>query len=173
MSAISNLGSSLQQLQQLFSRYDTDKNASLSQTEFESAATEISGLSGNKGQSAATIFKQLDTDGDGKLNETELKQGADLAAKVQEALLKAQEIMSGGTLLGFIGKSLNDSSQISSIFGGSSENTDTSGLAALLGNTDDDTSSTDAVTALLQQLISKYNQTADSATEQSTTTQTA
>jgi hypothetical protein len=152
-------------LSKLFTLTDTDKNSKLSATEM--ADIEDS-LPNPQGADAATMVKNMDQNGDGLLTEDEFTQGVQLNEKVNNALLSAQEIMSGSTLL--------------SMLSGNSDSNSSNSLASLYGNTDTDAStmfasSTDSTTsALLQQYIDKYGAlddttAADTATDTKTTTE--
>lgn len=160
------LADSLASLQQLFTRSDTSKNGSLNKTEFTSALSGIKGTGGATSAEAANLFASMDTNGDGELTKAELADGIKLAEQVQKALLMAQELMSGATLMNMIGnKDTSSNSAAASMFSSGEEDASipgTTNLADILGSEDTETTSTDAYTTQLQQLIAKYNAAATS-----------
>ena len=163
----SKLGNSLTQFQQLFTKSDTNKNGSLNKTEFAAAASGIAGLSGSSDADKANLFARMDLNNDGELSKDELKDGIKLAEQVQKALLMAQELMSGSTLMNMIGGDTthsDDATNAASMFstGKASQSSSVPGsmnLADILGgqNADSETTSTDPYTSQLQALIAKYN----------------
>jgi Ca2+-binding EF-hand superfamily protein len=151
MTSINSLGSladALKQMQEAFTKTDTDKSGKLSKAEFTAALGDVN--TGN-GATAASIFAQTDTDGDGQLTQAELTDGAALADKVKEALLMAQELMSGATLMNMIG-SKPTTSPAASMFGDDTEKTGS--LEAFMGT--DDTAASDPYTSMIEQVIAKY-----------------
>lgn len=161
----SKLSDSLSQLQQLFTKVDKNTDNKLSKTEFATAAKGIAGLSRGSEAETANIFTQMDTNGDGNLTKTELTSGIDLADKVKEALLMAQELMSGKGLLEMLGNnSTTGNNASSSLFGAKKEDSSVPGSMNLADMLDKnaDTSSTDPYTSMLQQVIAKYNAAAAS-----------
>lgn len=151
------LADSLSQLQQLFGKSDKNKNASLSQAEFAEAAAN-SGLSSATGTNVTTLFHQMDTNGNGEISKDELSRGIKLAENVEKALLMAQEMMSGKTLLTMLGNNGKPSDAATSMFSdasGQSSIPGTLNLADILAG-DTDTTSTEPYTAMLQNLIAKY-----------------
>jgi hypothetical protein len=167
ISGASALADALKLLQAKFTKADADGNGKLSATEFTSTVGNTSAT----GTEAGTLFKQLDTDGDGQLTDKELTDGTTLATKVHDALLKAQELMSGATLMNMLGGKSQSSDSVASLFSDGNTSTDT--LSSLFGGTSsDDTSSTDSYTAMLQSLIAKYNDTANVGTDETAATPT-
>lgn len=142
ISSATGLSDGLSQLKQLFGTADKDKNGSLSQTEFSSAVQGISGLSGTN---PATLFSQMDANRDGQLSSTELSAGLKLAQTVQDALTKAQDILSGSTFMDVIGnkKPSGTDAQANDLFGSS--------------QTSDASTGSGSVNSLIQQLIANYN----------------
>jgi hypothetical protein len=170
------LSDSLAQLQQLFAKSDTSKNGTLSKSEFTAAATGIDGLAGASASDLSTQFASMDKNGDGELTKTELADGIKLGEQVQKALLMAQELMSGSTLMNMLsGSTASADSSAANMFSSGAEDTtanSSTSLAAILAGKDanEDTTSVDAYTAQLQQLIAKYNETASASIAEGTTT---
>ena len=115
MTTISTTGASA--ISQLFQKADTNQNKSLSLDEFtqlgkgitQDGLGSIAGTGGSRnGPTVADVFKSLDTNGDGQLSAAEFTDGAELADKVKSALLSAQEITSGGTLLQLLSGTSDD-----------------------------------------------------------------
>lgn len=156
--ANSSVASMLQDLQQKFKTSDTSGNGTLSQTEFTAAAQGLNDTL--KTADISTAFKKMDADGNGELTEAELTEGVDLADQVQQALLMAQEIMSGSLLMNMLG--------------GSSSGSSTS-LSSLLSGSTDATSGTSSgydISSLMEALTATYQATEDAAATPETPTTT-
>lgn len=153
ISGLGNLADALQKLQESFKKADTDKNGTLSEAEFTSGLGEVAGTD------TKTLFKQMDKDGDGQLSTDEMADGAKLADKVHQALLMAQELMSGATLMNMIGGKSSGSTGTDAASFFSDGTSDASGLASLTGTDgtgDAEDTSTDAYTTMLEQIVAKY-----------------
>lgn len=144
-------------LSQLFTLADADKNKALSATEVADVAENLPNPSG---ADAAKMLKTMDTNGDGVLSTAEFTEGVQLNERVANALLGAQELANGSTLLAMLGGAGES--------GGASSS---SLFTSLYGNTSD-TSATDSYTAMLEQVLAKYT-AATAKTEETSTTETA
>jgi hypothetical protein len=152
--SISSLSTSL--IASLFKKADADSSGTLTATELDSVAADLGQATG-KTETGAELLKSYDTDHDGSVSADEFGDGVTLDSNVHTALLKAQEIMSGATLIAYMngddsgGSSNND---LSSMF---SSGTDDSSLASLLnGANGSDGSDADSLSALFEQLMQNY-----------------
>ena len=153
--ANSSLASMLQDLQQKYKTSDTSGNGTLSQAEFTTAAQGLDETL--KTADISSVFKKMDANGDGELTEAELTEGVDLADQVQQALLMAQEIMSGSLLMNMLGGSSGSSTSLSSLLSGSTDDTSGTRLGYDISN-------------LMEALTATYQATEDAAATPETPT---
>lgn len=157
--SISSLGGSL--LATLFKKADADDSGTLTAQELNSVAADLSATTG-KTQTGAQLAQAYDADRDGTVSAQEFEDGATLDANVHAALLKAQEITSGATLIGYMNGNDSESDPLASLFG-SGANAGTNPLLA--PSSANDSSSDDALTALFEQLMANYADGAQSLAE--------
>lgn len=152
--SISSLSTSL--IASLFKKADADDSGTLSATELDSVASDISQSTGKK-ETGAQLLAAYDTDKNGSVSANEFGDGVTLDSNVHTALLKAQEIMSGATLISYMNGGDGSSSSgndLSSMF---SSGTDNSSFASLLnGANGSDGSDADSLSALFEQLMQNY-----------------